>query len=171
MACGVLAILSRYKPVLAGTIPLDIDIEGSDLDVICEVYQHGEFREVLESAFGRFLDFSLVDEQVQGLPTTICRFTFDGFPVEIFGQALPVERQNAYLHMVVEYELLCLHQAAREAIRALKRLGYKTEPAFAKHFGLLGDPYRVLLEMAKASLTREKLTTEEDIETQRHHRG
>jgi len=71
---GIMTLLYRHRPVLAGTIPLDIDIEGSDLDIICEVYQHDEFSKALESAFGRFADFSLGHEQVQGLPTTICRF-------------------------------------------------------------------------------------------------
>ena len=27
--------LQKYSPVLAGTIPIEIDIEGSDLDIIC----------------------------------------------------------------------------------------------------------------------------------------
>jgi hypothetical protein len=29
--------LKYYPPILAGTIPIEIDIEGSDLDIICEV--------------------------------------------------------------------------------------------------------------------------------------
>jgi hypothetical protein len=28
-------ILLAYDPVLAGTIPLDVDVPGSDLDIIC----------------------------------------------------------------------------------------------------------------------------------------
>jgi hypothetical protein len=28
--------LSNYSPLLAGTVPIEIDIEGSDLDIICE---------------------------------------------------------------------------------------------------------------------------------------
>ena len=29
--------LKDYSPILAVTIPIEIDIEGSDLDIICEV--------------------------------------------------------------------------------------------------------------------------------------
>ena len=37
---------------------------------------------------------------------------------------------------------------AREAIRALKRDGLKTEPAFGQYFGIMGDPYAALLDLA-----------------------
>ncbi|VTQ04165.1 DUF4269 domain-containing protein [Sphingobacterium daejeonense] len=30
--------LSEYNPILIGTIPIDIAIEESDLDIACEVY-------------------------------------------------------------------------------------------------------------------------------------
>jgi len=29
--------LDNYSPLLTGTIPIEIDIESSDLDIICEV--------------------------------------------------------------------------------------------------------------------------------------
>ena len=39
--------LSDYKPLLAGTVPIRIDIEESDLDVICEVHNFEIFRKLL----------------------------------------------------------------------------------------------------------------------------
>ena len=34
----ILKILREYNPTLVGTIPIEIDISESDLDIICEVY-------------------------------------------------------------------------------------------------------------------------------------
>ena len=36
-ASNLFNILEKYNPVLAGTIPIDIDIDKSDLDIVCEV--------------------------------------------------------------------------------------------------------------------------------------
>ena len=35
---GIFRILRDYTPILTGTIPLNIDIRGSDLDVICAAH-------------------------------------------------------------------------------------------------------------------------------------
>ncbi|GAA2327881.1 hypothetical protein GCM10009853_101140 [Glycomyces scopariae] len=37
--------LKDYSPILAGTIPIEIDIEASDLDIICEVKNESDFIE------------------------------------------------------------------------------------------------------------------------------
>jgi len=34
---NIFNILYEFKPILVGTIPIEIDIENSDLDIICEV--------------------------------------------------------------------------------------------------------------------------------------
>lgn len=44
----VFNILSQYNPVLVGTIPIDIDIASSDLDIICEVYDHQIFEKTIK---------------------------------------------------------------------------------------------------------------------------
>lgn len=148
-ALELVGILSEYHPILAGTIPLDIDIEGSDLDIICEVYDPQEFERRVTSAFGTLDNFQIRRKPIDGRVTVIARFTFQGFPVEIFGQPRPVTDQNAYRHMEIEARLLAIGgEEARHEIRRLKRAGLKTEPAFGRYFRLTGDPYQRLLALA-----------------------
>jgi hypothetical protein len=42
-ALDIFAVLHEYHPLLAGTVPLDADVEDSDLDIICEARDLGEF--------------------------------------------------------------------------------------------------------------------------------
>ncbi|MNN87327.1 hypothetical protein D3C81_2048670 [compost metagenome] len=70
--------------------------------------------------------------------------------MEIFAQSVPVNRQNAYLHMIVEWRLLQLWgDVGHREIRRLKQAGWKTEPAFASVLGLQGDPYVDMLHLAE----------------------
>ena len=149
---GIFEILRDYTPTLVGTIPLGIDVPGSDLDVICEVYDLPDFRERIVAAFGRMKHFRVKQVLIGGVPSTVAKFIYHGFPIEIFGQPCPVDRQNAYRHMQIEARLLAIDgEEAREAIRWLKWAGVKTEPAFAHYFRIQGDPYQRLLEIAMLS--------------------
>jgi hypothetical protein len=145
-------VLGDYAPLLAGTIPLDIDIEQSDLDIICEVHELAAFESAAQDAFGAHDDFRIERTIVKGKPTVFARFAFDSFPIEIFGQPRPVVEQNAYRHMVIETRLLTIGgEDARREIRLLKLEGLKTEPAFARYFKLEGDPYEALLQSSSLS--------------------
>lgn len=143
--------LERFDPVLTGTFPLALDIPGSDLDLICEVHNLDGFKSEVERLFSGMADFEYHISLHQSLPSAVCNFVAgdgDGLPVQLFGQACPTERQNAYRHMVMEARLLELGgPAAAEAIRAMKLAGVKTEPAFAAYFGLSGNPYQALLDL------------------------
>jgi hypothetical protein len=148
-ALGIFSALRDYTPILTGTLPLDIDVENSDLDIICEVHDLAAFERQVTSVFGAQEGFCIKQKIIGGMPTGVANFIFDGFPVEIFGQPRPVTEQNAYRHMVVEARLLAIGgERARREIRQLKRAGLKTEPAFARYFHLKGDPYAVLLQLA-----------------------
>jgi len=154
-------VLAGYNPILVGTIPLDIEVEGSDLDIICEVYDLSQFEALLQAQFSAWPDFSLRHRQHNNLPVVVCNFTVSDFPVEIFGQPRPVKAQHAYRHMVAEARLLSLAgrmattgEAAKTAIRRLKAEGLKTEPAFGQYFVLPGDPYETLLTLAEAAEER-----------------
>ena len=45
--------LHRFDPILVGTIPINIDIEDSDLDIICCCKDQHEFASILKDNFGR----------------------------------------------------------------------------------------------------------------------
>ncbi len=151
-ALDIFCILRDYSPVLAGTVPLGIDIEQSDLDIICEVRDLDVFERAVKGAFGTRDGFHIEQVTFKGLATVFARFTFDGFPIEIFAQPRPVAQQNAYRHMVVEARLLAIGgEGARRAIRQMKRDGLKTEPAFARYFKVEGDPYEALLTLSSLS--------------------
>jgi Domain of unknown function (DUF4269) len=148
----VFRVLRDYTPILVGTIPLDVDIEQSDLDIICEAHNLSYFQHDVIKAFGRQAHFQVRETGKDDLPAVVASFTAAGFPIEIFGQPRPVIDQNGYRHMVVEARLLALGgEEVRLRIRELKRAGLKTEPAFARYFQLAGDPYQALLHLAQLS--------------------
>lgn len=148
---GVLDALSAYGPVVAGTIPLGIDTSASDIDVLCEARDPVAFvRDALR--FARLPRFALHRKDDADPPAIVCRFEAEGLPVEIFAQPLPVTVQRAYRHMLAERRLLRIAgQGAVEAIRHLRASGLRTEPAFAEHLALTGDPYLALLDLADRS--------------------
>jgi hypothetical protein len=143
------AVLRAYTPVLVGTIPLGVDVDDSDLDILCEAHDTNAFARRLKRAFHHHPDFALKKTEVDDLPTVIARFTSGEFVVEVFGQSRPVHEQQAFRHLQVEARLLALGgPSSADAVRELKRQGVKTEPAFAQVFKLEGDPYRALLLLA-----------------------
>lgn len=139
--------LKAYNPILTGTIPIDIDIPDSDLDIICECANHSKFSSIVTRHFGHKNGFKITSSQWNGIKATIAKFRIDSFEIEIFGQNIRTEQQNAYKHMLIEYQVLNkMGKDFRISIRKLKQEGLKTEPAFAKLLGLTGNPYEELLK-------------------------
>jgi len=142
----IFEIMAPFDPVLTGTIPIEIDIPGSDLDIICCCDDHEAFQAILNRHFAHLSKFSITSDGQYGELATIASFQGNYFPIEIFAQAIPVLQQNAYRHMEKEYQILQEKGPSfKQQIIDLKILGYKTEPAFVKLLGLEGDPYEVLL--------------------------
>jgi hypothetical protein len=144
ISSGVMDALSLYDPLLVGTIPINIDIEDSDLDIICNYEDSSEFSGNLITLFHDLDDFEVIEDIEND--AIIARFTIDGFKFEIFAQDVPVKEQLAYKHMLIEHEILAKHgEAFRQEVLNLKRQGLKTEPAFGVLLGLDKDPYEELL--------------------------
>lgn len=150
--------LYSYNPILVGTLPIEIDIDDSDLDVICEVNDLKEFQVFLRNEFSSQLFFRIEQKKRDNQSYVVSNFHFNGFDIEIFGQDLPSIMQNGYRHMLLEYRLLKLFGSQfQEKVIKLKEQGYKTEPAFSCLLDLKGNAYTKLLELE--TFTDEELKT------------
>lgn len=146
----ILSLLEGFTPVLAGTIPIGVALENSDLDVLCCWKNSKDFTECLEKYFGAYPGFRLRQVFKKGREAVIADFVADGVSLEIFGQQIPVVEQEAYIHRVAEeYLLKEKGEGFRNAVLKLKREGLKTEPAFGVLLEMESDPYDTLLEYGK----------------------
>ncbi|MBO6186645.1 MAG: DUF4269 domain-containing protein [Chryseobacterium sp.] len=140
--------LSNFSPILAGTIPIEIDIEESDLDIICEAENNVEFEKFLIEIFEGF-DLKIEKSKINDEESLVCNFELEEFPIEIFAQNKPTTQQNAYRHMIAEYKILQEKgEKFKQKIIDLKKKGIKTEPAFGILLGL-ENPYEDLLKFLK----------------------
>ncbi|TCN50348.1 DUF4269 domain-containing protein [Flavobacterium circumlabens] len=143
----ILSQLAEFDPLLVGTIPINIAIENSDLDIICYWKDKTHFIEKLTAIFGTEAEFTIRETTINNQESIIANFRKAAFEIEIFGQNIPVQNQNGYRHMIIEYNILQLKgEKFRLEIIRLKQNGYKTEPAFGLLLGLKDDPYTELLD-------------------------
>lgn len=139
--------LREFSPILAGTFPIDIAIENSDLDIILTSDNLEKLSEILLFNFGKFHLFSQEIKTINQEDILICQFYLEEFPVEIYAKNLDTKQHNAYRHLLVEHEILKKNDDNfKQKIIELKKSGIKTEPAFAKLLNLKGDPYIALLD-------------------------
>jgi hypothetical protein len=151
---GILTTLGAFDPVVTGTIPLGIDLPGSDIDIICEVAPAAElaFAQLLRTHYGHQPAFQIGRAANAGPPALVSSFCHLGTEIEVFGQALPTAHQYAYRHLVVEHAVLRAGGPAwYTAVRRLKAQGLKTEPAFAALLQLPGNPYEAVLTLENLS--------------------
>jgi len=150
MNANIFCILKEYNPILVGTIPLEIDIEKSDLDIICEIYNFYEFEKLIKNSFQKYENFNI--NKINENQAIVANFFIKEFEIEIYGQAIPTKEQYGYRHMIIEDKILKLggNKLKKEIIN-LKSNGMKTEPAFAKYLNLNGNPYEELLKLENMS--------------------
>lgn len=144
----ILQLFQGYKPILVGTVPIGINIDTSDLDIICEVNDFDEFERLVKELFNDQHGFTISRNVVEGIEIITVNFQVEDWPIEIFAQNKPTTLQNGFLHMIIEDRMLNMYgKKFKERIIQLKSEGLKTEPAFAKALNLLGNPYLKLLEL------------------------
>ncbi|MFD1737477.1 DUF4269 domain-containing protein [Bacillus salitolerans] len=147
---AIMEDLSSYTPILCGTIPIDIGLSHSDLDIIMEVHDFKSYEKQIRTLYESMKGFRLKQCMIRDNKVIKTNFSYRSFEFELFGQEIPVIQQNAYLHMIIEHELLQRFPHLREEVIQLKLEGDKTEPAFCKLLGLKGDPYMALLEYGRS---------------------
>ncbi len=149
-ASGVLDLLAGFDPRIAGTLPLEVSMAGSDIDILCHAPDPNDVAERLWRWRERLRALNLWRWTAEGRPL-VATFAIDGWPVEIFASPVEVDRQEGWRHFLVEGRLLALGgDALRERVMALRQGGAKTEPAFAAALGLRGNPYAELYGLSRA---------------------
>lgn len=146
---NIFDVLRDYSPILVGTIPIDIDIKGSDLDIICESHDLCKLESIARENFSSFEGFTVnrVSKEIMTV-----NFFADGFEIEIYAQGTKTTSQNGYRHMIIEDRILRLGgESLRQRIIELKNGGLKTEPSFARVLNLEGNPYEELLKLESLS--------------------
>ncbi len=141
--------LAEYQPILAGTIPLDVDLPSSDLDVLLYSENLATLEQDILSMISSNPDnYSFIDSKTwEKNNAIIINISASNnqtlFHIELFGQRTPTQQQLAYKHMIAECSLLdslseVQKEIAKKEIRKLKEKT-KTEPAFGQYFQLYND--------------------------------
>lgn len=128
-----------YTPLLSGTIPLGINVPGSDLDILMATDNFDQLAALIKQTYP--------SAQIKVTDHLVANLEFQGLPIEFYAKNRPVLEQNAHRHLRIEGRLLKLLGASFKAkIIELKRQGIKTEPAFGQLLEL-SSPYEELLEL------------------------
>ncbi|WP_272917293.1 DUF4269 domain-containing protein [Halobacillus litoralis] len=98
---GIIKNYLSFHPVLCGTIPIGIDVENSDLDIIMEVYDLPSLEQRLIKDYEQMEGFRLQRKTIREREVMKANFLYKGFEFEVFAQPQPVHEQHAYLHMII----------------------------------------------------------------------
>ncbi|RDY69116.1 DUF4269 domain-containing protein, partial [Halobacillus trueperi] len=112
--------LSIYNPILCGTIPIGIDLDNSDLDIVMDVKDLRLFEKKLDAFYGDKPGFTMKRKIIRGREVVKANFLSNNFELELFGQNQSTYFQNAYLHMIIEHVLLKDHPTLKDKVIDLK---------------------------------------------------
>ncbi|MEA9356066.1 VOC family protein [Bacteriovorax sp. PP10] len=148
----ILKNFKKYMPFVAGTFPLGVYTEQSDLDILMYATDLNELSSELKREYGHLEGFTSEQLSVDGLETLIVNFNLYKVPFEIFAQDKVVPKQKAYLHFQIEERLLKLGgEKLKKTVIEKRKNGLKTEPAFATGLGIKVDAYNELLLLQKVA--------------------
>jgi len=150
--------LAAYDPHIAGTPPLGIHTETSDIDILFCAPDPGVFVAEVAQLYAHMSGFRIWQWTSEDRPV-VATFRAYGWDFELFASARPVAQQFGWRHFTIERRLLSLGgDGFRRAILTLRGDGLKTEPAFWAALKRKGDAYLGLLSLEQA--TDEELRAE-----------
>ena len=155
---NILRVLKPWMPLLSGSILLELDLPGSDLDILLGASDIDvaaqEVRQTLrQHHISEHLSWQASQTRLGRCLTA--NLTADGLAVELFLSTVKPLDQNSHRHLLSEYCLLVRHgESLRTRVKSLKVDGFTTEEAFAKALNLKGDPYDLLLHPEISGLRR-----------------
>lgn len=148
----ILKAFKKYTPFIAGTFPLGVYTQHSDVDVLMCAENLDEVEQELRNEYGEFLAFETNRSVVDKVETLIVNFNFKSTPFEIFVQNRPVVQQTAFLHFQAEERLLKFGgEDFKKKVMSLRLKDFKTEPAFLQALEMQGDAFAELLRLQKRS--------------------
>lgn len=152
----ILTKLQAFDPFVAGTFPLALETDESDVDILVGTSQLQEVLNCIDLNYGHESNFTVRDlnqDFEQRLkPSNYAGFTASfellGTKFEVYASSQPLFEQSGFRHFRIEERILALAPTAiKDEISRLRKSGYKTEAAFARALGLAGDPFLELLNL------------------------
>jgi len=155
---GLMIDLHVYDARIVSSVHAGLDIEDSDIDIICCYSTQIDYLRHLRS-LSYLIGISKFDIDEDYV---VCTFRLSGIEFEIYACEIPVVEQHGFQHFMVMKRLVSIGGPKfQSTIQDLKRKGLKTEPAIAQHLKLTGDPYHAVLKLYNCSdIDLEKLLDE-----------
>jgi hypothetical protein len=148
---GIMDALAAYDPHIAGTPPLGIHTEASDIDILFSTQAPGIFVADVWRLYADMNGFRIWQWTSKDRPI-VATFRAYGWDFELFASSLPVAEQFGWRHFTIEHRLLSLGGSGfKKAVLTRRQDGLKTEPAFWAALKLEGDAYLGLLSLEQAT--------------------
>ncbi|WP_413531823.1 DUF4269 domain-containing protein [Empedobacter brevis] len=89
--------LNAYKPIVVGTIPIEINTENSDIDLIGECSDFEKAESDLLENFSHYPEFKIEQTTINSETCLICNFKINSFEIEIY-----LENKNRLNKMLID---------------------------------------------------------------------
>lgn len=99
----IFKILEEFNPILVGTIPIGVDVDKSDLDIVCEINLKNKdsLKNISTKNFSQFKNFKIIDT-FSTTGVVVINFFVDDMEIEIYASKVSSFETNGYRHMIIE---------------------------------------------------------------------